>query len=1155
MSNKSGSSTGSIIGGILGGIIAGVASGGTAWQLGVMIGSVVGGLAGGLYDARVAAGNPNRQETIGEFLIQTSSLGVPIVQIIGHGRTAGNVTYLGERYVNEDSATGGGKKQPDTIIKTYEIDAMVTLCDTQLSGPMRGIRRAWADGTLKYHVADDGIGNYPDEWTFYSGALVQVPSPMMEDVKGVGNVPGYPLTCYLTMDNYQMGTYPRFPNWSFELYQNDSAMPALQQLIRRPSSGIIYAACPSTDELILYNGTTQGVSGSIDLSVSDPDPGRPFATLRGLILGFETSDNLLWIADPGKYSMKRMDLTDNNSVQGPYFTPYSLLSGGIYHAGNMWFCAYHYGTKVGYVLRLYPGAVFPDPELVAITTGQARNGQMKMVAVSATSVWVTDNHYPGGGGNSNLVHIDPITNTVTATVSLGTAANSEPIDVVKTSEADLWVLDRKAETVIRINAGTPAVTATIGVGQMPFQLAVASDGFVWACTAHNAGTMYRIDPSDNTKQTLASEPLSQQSPAHPLMAPGASGSMWVLSIQSWTAQRFATDGTSIIVDLKGEPRGIIPEGGTHIWVSTTRGEVLKITDAGEVVNATNTDMPRLKTFLTTLSGVVGLQPADIDLTELPNPNIALTLSSIRPARDILRTLMDAYQFFAINSNLQVKFRTLEPGAIVATILEEELAARGEAQSDDDDAPQDKLPMVLTPDDDLPTELTVVYSSRKRNYQNDTQRAYVSNSRGVSRHKRSVQIDTTLTDAYARRLAQETLDRLWLQRLAYQCTVNRDYAMLEPGDRISVTYNGAIHIMILNEVGYNRPGLVTLKARGDIAGHINVRQGFAGTGAIVERLPMGAHTTANLLNLPALDTADQAPRYHVGYDYAPASWPGARLYRSIDGTAYTLAHTALGSRATSGTVASALPTGTPYVIDMVNMFTVVLHSATKTLTSISDVALLAGGNVALLGQELLQFGMATLIAPQTYTCSRLLRGRQGTEDRIAGHGTNELFILINAAITSLALPLVERNITRPYKSVTIGTNIATVTAQNFAASSPNLKPWAVGSPLAYRQTNDDWDITWLARSRFAGAWVDGQAFGYDPDVQQFRIQFYSASNFLTLRRTRLVALGADPAAWQTATYTAAQQTTDAGGPLATIYIRIAQMGAYGAGQTVNLTFTG
>src|SRR5215210_4117049 len=76
-----------------------------------------------------------------------------------------------------------------------------------------------------------------------------------------------------------------------------------------------------------------------------------------------------------------------------------------------------------------------------------------------------------------------------------------------------------------------------------------------------------------------------------------------------------------------------------------------------------------------------------------------------------------------------------------------------------------------------------------------------------------------------------------------------------------------------------------------------------------------------------------------------------------------------------------------------------------LESRSDAALASGANLAVLGEELIQFGSAVPTGTRRFRLSRLLRGRRGTEWAAGLHSAGEPFALIEAeSLAAIDAPL-------------------------------------------------------------------------------------------------------------------------------------------------------
>jgi hypothetical protein len=270
--------------------------------------------------------------------------------------------------------------------------------------------------------------------------------------------------------------------------------------------------------------------------------------------------------------------------------------------------------------------------------------------------------------------------------------------------------------------------------------------------------------------------------------------------------------------------------------------------------------------------------------------------------------------------------------------------------------------------------------------------------------------------------------------------------------------------------------------------------------------------------------------------AAASWPGAGIYVSTDsGASYTLL-ASLTAESTMGYTSNALGDFLGGNIpDELNSVNVVLVNG--SLSSTTNDGLLSGVNAAIIGDEILFFRDATLEANGSYTLTGLLRGRRGSEYAMSQHAIRDRFILVSHA-TMVRIPQVNADIgmTRLYKPVTAGRTLAATTAQEFTNLGNGLKPYAPVHLGGGRNAGGDLTINWVRRNRIDGAWRDGVDAPMSEASEAYEVEIYSDGTYATLWRT-ITGLSA-----ATTVYTAAQQTTDAGAPQATVYFKVYQLSA-------------
>jgi hypothetical protein len=279
------------------------------------------------------------------------------------------------------------------------------------------------------------------------------------------------------------------------------------------------------------------------------------------------------------------------------------------------------------------------------------------------------------------------------------------------------------------------------------------------------------------------------------------------------------------------------------------------------------------------------------------------------------------------------------------------------------------------------------------------------------------------------------------------------------------------------------------------------------------------------------------------------WGGATVFVAPDGTNF-LQLAAINSPATLGVVTSA-PLGNflgGNIVDELNTLTVALFAG--TLQSITLDALLAGFNMAVVGDEVLCFRDAQLNGDGTYTLSGLLRGRRGTEFAISEHTlSNERFLLFEPTKwVRVDQHTTDLNVDKTYKAVTNGKLLADTPSKTFRNIGAPLKPYSpcqVGGGL---NATGDWTIQWTRRTRLQGDWRDGVDVPLNEEVESYDIDIYDAA-FVLPKRTITVS------GQSFATYTSAQQTADFGAPVTTLNVLVFQRSAtVGRGYQAKVTLT-
>ncbi len=105
-------------------------------------------------------------------------------------------------------------------------------------------------------------------------------------------------------------------------------------------------------------------------------------------------------------------------------------------------------------------------------------------------------------------------------------------------------------------------------------------------------------------------------------------------------------------------------------------------------------------------------------------------------------------------------------------------------------------------------------------------------------------------------------------------------------------------------------------------------------------------------------------------------------------------------------------------------------------------------------------------------------------------------------------------------MSIGTSLESAEVKAFTNAAVGLECYSPVLVRGYRESDNDWLIDWVRRTRIAGEWRDYVDAALGETSESYEVEIYSPS-FLTLVRT-LTGLSTPQV-----TYTSAQQTTDFG----------------------------
>jgi hypothetical protein len=1077
--------------GIVGGLLFG--------PIGFLVGSFLGNL---LFPQRIDG------PRLSNLKLQDSSYGMMVPIVYGTMRVPGIVIWQTD--LKEHSHTSGGKGGPEVTTYSYSASFACYLCEGVMNG---GIRRIWADGKLIYDINApvDGSGAPTSlPCAVYIGDETQLPDPTMEGELGTGNVPAYRGMAYVVFDDWDLTDYGnRIPNLNFEVAMvggTPSPIFKVAEYHQNPPHQWCYSAINSgisSDIGMQFPYVTHWVLDGSDIRVlsvmpaTDINPTLPVYT----------------------YNNTSLQQNGSSQAQGPdeanVVYPFSPIAGANFGWGPI-------GTYVYNDLSTTPlwRNFSTGGSVVGTTTNDC--------VVGSGSVGYSGGHLTTALNflfNAGVTSTDTMHNVAlsqdgkTLLVMVGTTGAPDPLrsnkwykivnGVVTTSGTvapNLNIIGQ-ANTGLRFDTFNGSGKASFNAntlennGQYLWCFGTGGDYQPVTTGPHYFGsgiaTIYWIDPADNTLK--------------------------------WYSFGEAGIGTDPHGPNTAYPGVCCPSDGYFgvVWGASV---VLfsRISGVGTVT---------LGEIVEDVSERSGLSPGQLDVSQLTPIVDGYLINQQQAGRDDILPLQSAWYFDAVEQAGTMVF-VMRGSPPSVSIPDSDLAAQTSGST-----PPPLATIKRVQEVDLPQFLDVKYVNAATAYQTADQSA--QRQTVESQLKKTIELPINMTDTKAKQVANTLLFTSWIERNQFTFLTSRQYDYLEPTDVVTVR-------------GYE----IRIMQKKNIANGVLQFDGVAAVTAIWNQGPTAAGgigytpsvpaaqqlTNLLLLDTPlAVDTDQNIGLYAAMAGIDSSKWGGATLYESSDGgnTYSQIAAAGIASVIGSVSVVPGVFSG-GNMFDESNTLTVVIGNGGGTLASMSELAVLNGANFCLAGYEFIQFKNATLIAANTYVLSGLLRGRRGTEWRMVGHLVGEPFVLFS--VTDFALTFADLGQPRFYKPVTFGMTLAAAQPRTFVDTGNRQRPYSPELLAGGINGSNDIIINWTRRTRIGGAWADYTDVPVSEASELYVLQVWDSTYTIC---ARVVTGLTSP----TFTYTAAMQTTDFSRIQQTVYITVAQVGAYGLGVQARAAING
>lgn len=1044
----------------------------------IALGASIGGMVGGLIDP--PKGPKIEGPRLSDTSQQTASYGVVIPRVYGTCAIHGNIFWIENnalREVQKNETQGGkGGGGQEVTSYTYLGTFALGLCD----GPIGGVRRIWASGKLIYDASASDIGS------------------ILNRSNGAGQQSGTNWTLF-------NGAADQAPSSRMEATLGVGNVPGYRGL-----AYILFEDFDLTD----YGNSLLGLQLKVEIV---PDVVETWAHLDSVRSDMSYCVGLT--SDPTQYHLAAATDASSGDFQklfnetvtssSPY--AYSIVS------PEVWPASYGVGSPVFSFFKAGDGTKLCLPPYVGTDAEDYTANDDSMVTLPST---VNAKRFVGKRDNFYFVSYQESAtlkgtlckvsgNAVVASVVTDYAYGefffsdeifsfyySYPDCTFKIYDDDLTLV----ETVV--------ITLSTGIDTQNKPLA-------WKIGRQ----VYLVEGANKTDIRLGVFDLDAETHTYTSLSVSLSG-FWDQSVTFVGFQAYSSDLMLLAGSSGSGFVGGLNSFGVAYW--------------GKTWPAVSTPIPLSEIVETECLKSGLLVAGDIDVTALTQGVRGYRVANVSAIRSALEPLQSAWPFEVVQSGYKIKFSP-RGSASVATIGDAELGAAAPGENE-----VVRFTESREMDTQLPREVSITYLDYSREYDLSEQKEQRVNTDAVNVLRTELPI--VLSADEAAEIAQQTLYRLWLERVDVTFSLPPIYWHLEPGDIVTLNMSSATRRVRLVSLEYLPDGRVEATAKlDDAAVYAPAAVGAAPpyVGQVWPAQLVGP-TRINLLDLPCLSDATNAPGSLVALCGYTDAWAGANLYRSSDlGSTWGLVG---GFRypVTMGMTTTALGDGRWDIFDVKNTVNVNLYS--NTLSSVTMQAVLNGENHFAIGAdgrwEIVGAANATLELDGTYTLSTLLRGRLGTEWAMGTHQVGDQVIWLNDTdLSFVTASLNDISLLRDYKAIGYGNTLddGSSSLLEYSYQGVNLTPLAPRFVKGWLDTSGNWNINWVRRTRIGWVWRDHVDAAVGESFEKYETDIYAESG-------KTVRLATIESTTPSIVLSPAQQTAIFGGAMQNIYGDIYQISA-------------
>lgn len=343
--------------------------------------------------------------------------------------------------------------------------------------------------------------------------------------------------------------------------------------------------------------------------------------------------------------------------------------------------------------------------------------------------------------------------------------------------------------------------------------------------------------------------------------------------------------------------------------------------------------------------------------------------------------------------------------------------------------------------ELPKRLTIIFLDKNNDY--DTTAVYAERLCADS-NKHDIETLPVVLDAEkARNIAETLLYTAWVERISFSFRLPPKYFYLANSDLIKLYCEKCGLILKISNMTLEDSSLWVEASCFDAS--IYDYKENRPLNPNLEILGEVGNTNLKILELPALNQNMLSDIFVFLVSNGEfLSWNGANIYYSSDPLRnYRLLGESI-SNSPLGRVINIPVEARPYYFDYKNKLKISFHGGVdnNAFKNMTDMEIYNGENLALYGEEILQFKYIKLENDGSYSVSGLLRGLYGTEYAINDHRRGDKFLILDENYLFIQRFAQDKiNFNYYYRAVSFGNAMGNAKIQSHTLAAKNLKPLA------------------------------------------------------------------------------------------------------------------